>query len=58
MRHRTILFVLALLGLFGPGRVDQARSDAPAQGPGARPGPPPIDLEAPARTATATFALG
>ena len=58
MRHRTILFILALLGLFGPGRVDEARSDAPVQGPGAKPGLPPIDLEVPARTATATFALG
>ncbi len=57
MRHRTILFILALLGLFGPGR-DDARSDAPVHGPGGRPGLPPIDLEAPARTATATFALG
>jgi hypothetical protein len=58
MRHRTVLFILALLGLFGSGRVDDARSDAPAQGSEGRPGLPPIDLEAPARTATATFALG
>lgn len=58
MRHRIVLFLLALLGLFGPGRVDEARSGAPAQGTEAGRGLPPIDLEAPARTATATFALG
>jgi hypothetical protein len=58
MKHRIVFFLLALLGVFGPGRVGETQGDAPSGGPAARPSLPPIDQVTAARTATATFALG
>jgi hypothetical protein len=60
MSTRLMLFGIALLGVFGAGRVGDAQnSSAPQTG---QPSPqktlPPIDATAPVKTETATFALG
>ena len=58
MRHRIVFFLLALLGFFGPGRLDESQAGAPAPGAQTGPGIPPIDRQTAPRTASATFALG
>jgi hypothetical protein len=60
MKTRLVLFIVALLGVFGSGRLSDAEgSNAPKTGsPSAKKDLPLIDAAVPAKTATATFALG
>jgi len=60
MRARLMLFGIALLGVFGPGRLSDAQdSSTPQTGlPSAQKKLPPIDAAVPGKTETATFALG
>jgi hypothetical protein len=55
-----MLFGIALLGVFGAGRMSDAQnSSAPQTGlPSTQKTLPPIDATVPAKTETATFALG
>jgi hypothetical protein len=60
MKNRLTLFLIALLGVLGPGRITDAQ---PASSSSGGPAPsehilPPIDAAVPARLETATFALG
>jgi hypothetical protein len=60
MKTRRMLFMMALLGVFGSGRLSDAQdSSSPRAGlPSAQKGLPPIDAMVPQKTETATFALG
>ncbi len=60
MRTRLMLFGIALLGVFGADRLGDAQnSSAPQTGLPSTPTTlPPIDATVPAKTETATFALG
>jgi len=60
MRTRLMLFGIALLGVFGGGRLGDAQdSSAPQTGlPSTRKTLPPMDTTVPVKTETATFALG
>ena len=60
MKTRWMLFIMALLGIFGSGRLGDARdASAPQTGlPSTQQGLPPIDAAVPVKTDTATFALG
>jgi hypothetical protein len=60
MKSRSAVFVFALLGVIGSGRLADAQPPEPS--PGApllsEKGVPPIDAIRPSHIATATFALG
>ena len=60
MRTRLMLFGIALLGVFGAGRVSDAQdSGSPQTGlPSTQPKLPSMDAAVAAKTETATFALG
>jgi len=60
MKTRWMLFIMALLGMFGPGRLSDAQdSSAPTTGsPSTQKDLPPIDTTVAANIATTTFALG
>ena len=60
MRTRLMLFGMALLGVFGAGRLSDAQdSSTPQTGlPSTQEKLPPIDATVPAKSETATFALG
>jgi len=60
MKTRRMLFIMALLGVFGSGRLGDAQdSSAPQTGlPQTQKGLPLIDAAVPAKTETATFAMG
>ena len=60
MKTRLMLSIVALLGVFGTGRLSNAEdSSVPKTGsPSTQKNLPPIDVAAPAKTETATFALG
>jgi hypothetical protein len=60
MRTRSILFGIALLGVFGTGRLGDGQESSAAQPglPSAQKKLPPIDEAVSAKTETATFALG
>jgi hypothetical protein len=60
MKNRITLFFMAFLGLFGTGRITDAQvANRLAKGAAsAQKQLPAIDLELPAQTLTATFALG
>jgi hypothetical protein len=60
MKTRWMLFGMALLGVFGSGRPGDAQdASTPPEGlPAAQKGLPPIDAAVPAKTETATFAMG
>jgi hypothetical protein len=60
MKTRLMLFGIALLGVFGAGRLGDAQDATAAQAglPAGQKGLPPIDTAVPAKTDTATFALG
>lgn len=60
MKNRRAVFLLALLGVLGAGRLEDSRS-AGVSSPGlpaSEKGLPPIDAVVPDHLATATFALG
>jgi hypothetical protein len=60
MKKRSAVFLLALLGVLGTGRLaDSKPAGLSSPGlPASEAGYPPIDGSVPARLATATFALG
>jgi hypothetical protein len=60
MKNRSAVFLLALLGVLGTGRLADSQSESlPSSGlPASEKGLPPIDAAAPGHLATATFALG
>lgn len=60
MKNRITLFFIALIGLFGTGRMTDAQvANRSAEGPAStQKRLPAIDLEIPVQTLTATFALG
>jgi hypothetical protein len=60
MKTRWMLFIMALLGVFGTGRLSDAQDSSTSQTglPSTQKDLPPIDKAVPANTATATFALG
>jgi len=60
MKNRTALFLLALLGVLGSGRLTDAQPGGPSASGSLPPdkGIPPIDAARPSRLETATFALG
>jgi hypothetical protein len=60
MSTRLMLFGIALLGVFGAGRLGDAQPAGAPQPdlPSTREKFPPIDAAAPAKAETATFALG
>ena len=60
MKTRWMLFIMALLGMFGPGRLGDAQDSSTSQtgAPSAQKGLPPIDTTVPQKTETATFAMG
>jgi hypothetical protein len=60
MKTRWMFFIMALLGVFGTGRLSDAQdSSTPQTGlPSTQKGFPPIDTAVPSKTETATFALG
>ena len=60
MKNRWMLFILALLGVFGLGRLSDAQDSSSAKTglPSTQKGLPPIDAAVPLKTQTATFALG
>jgi hypothetical protein len=60
MRNRWVLFAMALLGIFGAGRMGGAQDSSASQAglPATPKGLPPIDTAVPAKTETATFAMG
>jgi hypothetical protein len=60
MKKRSTVFLLALLGVLGTGRLaDGQPADLSSPGlPTSDKGLPPIDAVPPSRLATATFALG
>jgi hypothetical protein len=55
-----MLFIMALLGVFGSGRLGDAQDSSARQTglPATQKGLPPIDAAVPAKTETATFAMG
>jgi|APFre7841882724_1041349.scaffolds.fasta_scaffold158804_1 hypothetical protein len=60
MKNRLPVFLLALLGILGSGRLADAQPESRSPG-GPLPSDkavPPIDAAPPARLSTATFALG
>jgi hypothetical protein len=60
MNNRSAVFLLALLGVLGSGRLADAQPSGHSAG-AAQPsekGVPPIDAAVPNRLAAATFALG
>lgn len=60
MRTRLLLFAMAFLGAFGAGRMGDAQDSSASQAglPATQKGLPPIDAAVPAKTETATFAMG
>ena len=60
MKTRLMLFIMALLGIFGTGRLSEGQdSNTPKTGsPSTQKDLPPIDTAVAANAATATFALG
>jgi len=60
MKNRSAVFLLALLGVLGSGRLTDGQSAglSPPGLPTSEKGLPPIDAAVPDRLATATFALG
>ncbi|MGE5255094.1 MAG: hypothetical protein ACM3KE_00390 [Hyphomicrobiales bacterium] len=60
MRTRLMLFGIALLGVFGAGRLSDAQESSAQQPamPPTRQKLPPMDVTVAAKTETATFALG
>jgi hypothetical protein len=60
MKNRSAVFLFALLGVLGTGRLADAQPTGPAAGASlpSEKGVPPIDAAVPDRLATATFALG
>jgi hypothetical protein len=60
MKTRWMLFIMALLGVFGSTRLGGAQDSSASQAglPASRKGLPPIDAAVPAKTETATFAMG
>ncbi len=60
MKNRSAVFLLALLGVLGSGRLADAQPGALSSGAPLPPekGVPPIDAVVPDHLATATFALG
>jgi hypothetical protein len=60
MKTRWMFFIMAMLGMFGPGRLSDAQdSNSPQTSvPSPQKDLPPIDAAVPAKTETATFAQG
>jgi hypothetical protein len=60
MKNRPAVFLLALLGVLGAGRLADSKSAGPSSTglPASETGLPPIDAAVPDHLATATFALG
>lgn len=60
MKTRLMLFGIALLGVFGAGRLSDGQESSASQTglPSAQKNLPPIDAAVSAKTETATFALG
>jgi hypothetical protein len=60
MKSRSAVFVFALLGVLGSGRLADAQPSGPAAGASlpSEKGVPPIDAIWSSHFATATFALG
>ena len=60
MKTRWMFFIMALVGMFGPGRLSDAQDSNSQQTsvPSPKKDLPPIDTAVPAKTETATFALG
>jgi hypothetical protein len=60
MKNRSAVFLFALLGVLGSGRLAESQSAGlPSTGrPTSEKRVPPIDAALPERLATATFALG
>jgi hypothetical protein len=60
MKSRLTVFLLAVLGVMGSGRLADAQPGSRLRGdrPVSDQGVPPIDALQPARLSTATFALG
>jgi len=60
MKTRSMLFGIALLGVFGTDRLSDAQESGAAQTglPSTQKTLPPIDATVPVKTETATFALG
>jgi hypothetical protein len=60
MKTRWMLFLMALLGILGAGRLSEGQdSSAPKTGsPSTQKDLPPIDAAVQAKTETATFAMG
>jgi hypothetical protein len=60
MKTRWMFFIMALLGFFGSGRLGDAQDSSASQAGqrATQKGLPPIDAAVPAKTETATFAMG
>jgi hypothetical protein len=60
MKNHWMLVSLALLGIFGSGRLGDSQESDPARpaDTSTQKGLPAIDTAVPVKTATATFALG
>jgi len=60
MKNRLTVFLLALLGVIGSGRLADAQpgSRSPGGPLSSDKGVPPIDATLPVRLSTATFAMG
>jgi hypothetical protein len=59
MKRNITVAVLAMLGVFGPGRWAGGQDPSSATGmSSATERLPPIDVKVPSKTETATFALG
>jgi hypothetical protein len=60
MKTRWMLFTMALLGVFGSGRLGDAQDSSASQTglPATQKGLPPIDAAVTAKTEAATFAMG